>query len=123
MIRINYTVGAGNVITSWTEIPFNENLPTLEVDDPSSIHIGFDKISGGKLERHAQEYLDWREAQIARNSKLSRIQELKDLLAATDYQAIKHSEGLIPEEEYASIKAQREGWRAEINQLEEELAA
>ena len=123
MIKVNYTVGEGNVITSWTEIPFNENLPTLEIDDPDSIHIGFDKISDGKLERHTQEYLDWREAQLARNTKLNRIQELKDFLAATDYQAIKHSEGLLTEEEYAAIKAQRQAWRAEINQLEEELAA
>ena len=47
-----------------------------------------------------------------------RIGELKDLLTATDYQAIKFAEGQLTEEEYAPIKAQRQAWRDEINQLE-----
>ena len=50
-----------------------------------------------------------------------RINELKKLLASTDYQAIKYAEGQISEEEYAPIKAQRQAWRDEINRLEEEL--
>ena len=47
-----------------------------------------------------------------------RIAELKRLLTDTDYKAIKYSEGLISEEEYAEVKAQRQAWRDEINQLE-----
>ena len=46
---------------------------------------------------------------------------LKQKLAKTDYQAIKFAEGLISEEEYAPIKAQRQAWRDEINQLESKL--
>lgn len=46
------------------------------------------------------------------------IVELKAQLAATDYKAIKHSEGLISEEDYAPIKAQRQAWRDQINVLE-----
>ena len=51
-------------------------------------------------------------------------QEIVDALAqlsATDYQAIKHSEGLISEEDYAPIKAQRQALRDRINALEERL--
>lgn len=51
-------------------------------------------------------------------------QEIVDALAqlaATDYQAIKHSEGLISEEDYAPIKAQRQALRDRINELEERL--
>lgn len=47
-----------------------------------------------------------------------RISELKKALFETDYQAIKYAEGLISVEEYASIKAQRQMWRDEINELE-----
>ena len=50
-----------------------------------------------------------------------RIKELKQKLFASDYQAIKYSEGFISEEEYAPIKAERQKWRDEINALEEEL--
>ena len=51
------------------------------------------------------------------------IQDLKRQLAATDYKAIKHSEGLISEEDYAPIKAERQAIRERINALEAQLAA
>lgn len=49
---------------------------------------------------------------------VERIAELKRLLTDTDYKAIKYSEGLISEEEYAEVKAQRQAWRDEINILQ-----
>lgn len=49
-----------------------------------------------------------------------RINQLKKMLADTDYQAIKYAEGLLTEEQYTPIKAQRQAWRDEINQLENE---
>lgn len=51
------------------------------------------------------------------------IAQLKQNLKATDYQAIKHSEGLITDEEYKPIKTQREEWRKLINKYQEELPA
>ena len=53
--------------------------------------------------------------------KKRRIAELKRNLQNTDYQAIKYAEGELSAEDYASTKAQRQSWRAEINQLESEL--
>ena len=47
-----------------------------------------------------------------------RIAELKQLLADSDYKAIKYAEGLITATDYAPIKAMRESYRAEINMLE-----
>ena len=52
----------------------------------------------------------------------SEITALKQLLTNSDYKAIKYSEGLISDIEYAEIKTYRENLRAQINQLEEELA-
>ncbi len=49
----------------------------------------------------------------------NRIAELKQFLSQTDYQAIKYAEGQLSESEYAPMKAQRQAWRDEINQLEE----
>lgn len=51
-----------------------------------------------------------------------KITALKQLLTNSDYKAIKYSEGLISDIEYAEIKTYRENLRAQINQLEEELA-
>lgn len=46
------------------------------------------------------------------------ISVCKEKLKATDYQAIKHSEGLISDEEYEPIKKQREDWRKQINEYQ-----
>ena len=47
-----------------------------------------------------------------------KIQELKQKLEETDYQAIKFAEGQINGDDYASIREQRQQWRNEINELE-----
>ena len=49
-----------------------------------------------------------------------RIDELKNLLASTDYKAIKYAEGIISAKDYEPIKIQRQQWREEINKLENE---
>lgn len=54
---------------------------------------------------------------------LPRINELKQLLTDSDYKAIKFAEGQMTEEEYAPIKAQRQAWRDEINELEESISS
>jgi flagellin-specific chaperone FliS len=51
----------------------------------------------------------------------SKIAELKQMLADSDYKAIKYAEGLISDEEYEPIRAQRQEWRNQINILEESL--
>lgn len=50
------------------------------------------------------------------------INALKQKLTDTDYKALKYVEGQISEEEYAPIKAERQAWRDEINELELKLA-
>lgn len=57
----------------------------------------------------------------ARKAALQRIAELKALLANSDYQAIKYAEGEMSASEYAPMKANRQAWRAEINELEKSL--
>ena len=51
----------------------------------------------------------------------NRVRELKQLLADTDYKAIKYAEGVISEAEYEPIKTQRQEWRDEINELESQI--
>ena len=45
------------------------------------------------------------------------ILDLKKKLADTDYIACKIAEGAATLEEYAEIRAQREAWRAQINEM------
>ena len=46
------------------------------------------------------------------------IQQLKKQLSDTDYKAIKYAEGQISESEYAPVRAERQGYRDRINELE-----
>ena len=46
------------------------------------------------------------------------ITQLKKQLSDTDYKAIKYAEGQISESEYAPVRAERQGYRDRINELE-----
>ena len=74
----------------------------------------------GMVQITENEYNQLKLANKQRIAKKVRINELKKLLSQSDYQAIKYAEGLLTEEEYAPIKAQRQSWRDEINRLENE---
>ena len=86
-----------------------------------SIRADASPIDGVKKVAWADE--DYEEAQMyvvlsQEERKKLRIAELKNLLSATDYTVIKISEGAATPDEYAEVIAQRQEWRAEINQLE-----
>ena len=53
---------------------------------------------------------------------LREVRELKAKLSETDYAVIKIAEGAATSEEYSEVIAQREAWRARINELEAQLA-
>lgn len=93
----------------------------LEVDDSigartycSAPHFAWRVVNGEVVNERYEETprREWAE---------SRIRALKRLLTESDYKAIKFSEGVMTEQEYAPIRTQRAAWRAEINELEQEL--
>ena len=49
------------------------------------------------------------------------IEQLKNELSTTDYKAIKYAEGWLNEQEYASIKIERQNLRDQINLLEQKI--
>ncbi|WP_455618818.1 hypothetical protein [Eisenbergiella sp.] len=49
----------------------------------------------------------------------TRIIGLKQKLSESDYKALKFADGALTEEEYAPVRAERQKWRAEINEIEE----
>lgn len=111
-MKVNVILDDNNIIAGFQSIPLDPDLPVLEIDDPYSISIGYDKFSDGKLVKDSGKH---------DSNAFERILQLKKMLAETDYKAIKFMEGEITEEDYASIKAQRQTWRSEINELEKTL--
>lgn len=110
MKKLNYIIDESNTLVGYTEIPFDETKPYIEVENSIALHVGLDKIINRKLVSA--------EAIV---SKQNRILELKNLLEKSDYLCLKFTDGAISEEEYAPIRLQRQKYRDEINQLEVEI--
>lgn len=66
-------------------------------------------------------YIPYTDEELQKLAAEARIEELKRLLRASDYKAIKYAEGVISPEEYAPVKAERQAYRDEINDLEKIL--
>ena len=116
-MKINIVTKEDGTIESWTSYPFDENKPSIEIKDPYSIHLGIDKFINGKIIKDNKAYQKILELQ----EKRRQIDECKKNLSETDYKLFKYLEGELSIEEYQQIKSQRQEWRNQINQLEEEL--
>ena len=68
-----------------------------------------------------EEYEKWIEIPVTTTIS-QKINQLKQQLGNTDYVVIKIAEGVATFEEYIEVLEQRKQWRAEINELEAELA-
>ncbi|MDD6196885.1 MAG: hypothetical protein PUB12_08390 [[Clostridium] aminophilum] len=51
------------------------------------------------------------------------INACKILLRDTDYQSIKHADGVISDEDYEEMRSKRQAWRNRINELEETISS
>lgn len=106
-------------------IPNDVKDDILEVDNETYHNLHDRKLmwQNGSLVDNPdyEQYLAEMKAMRQVHTKEKRIKELKQLLAGSDYRAIKYAEGYYTKEEYAQYKAQRQEWRDEINRLEEEL--
>lgn len=116
-MKINLVLDEKSIIISWISSPFDENKPFIDIEEPYSIHLGFDRFIDGKIVKDEEGY----HAALIRQDKYEEIQNLKAKLSETDYKLFKYLEGEISEEEYQTIKSQRHEWRTRINELEEEL--
>lgn len=121
MIKVNYNQETGKVISFGKDIqPFIE-ITEQERKQPLPDKYSYYAVVDGKftIKRRTPTV---EEIKVDETAKINRqIFELKQKLTQTDYKAIKHSEGLLTDKEYAEVKAQRQAWRDEINRLEEKL--
>lgn len=86
---------------------YRKDNSVIELNDEETAPEGFQAIT-------EQQYTRF-------NEIVSQLCELRFELKKTDYQAIKHSEGWISDEDYAPIKEARQAIRNQINELEAEL--
>lgn len=121
MIKVNYDINTNKVIG------FNKNIePFIEITEeerrqPIKNKYGYYAVEDNHLVVKYRVPIPQEVLADQENAIKQQITALKRQLAETDYKAIKFAEGFIPADEYTEIKAQRQNWRTQINQLEVEL--
>ena len=121
MIKVNYNETTGKVIG------FNKAMtPYIEITEeqrrqPLPDKYSYYAVENGEfvIKRRTPSEAETKADTVA--SINQQIRELQGKLAATDYQALKYSEGWITEKDYTEIKANRQSWRDTINQLQAQL--
>lgn len=109
---VNYSTDADGRLQSVTIYPLDTDRPTLDLPDDFDMQTVRDYV----LRAGALEHDPYKPAPSASEQ----IAALKRQLAETDYAVIKIAEGAATVEDYADLIAQRQAWRAEINELEEQ---
>ena len=121
MIKVNYNQKTGKVISFGKDTKPYIEITEQERKQPLPDKYSYYVVVDGKftIKRRTPTI---EEIKVDETAKINRqIFELKQKLTQTDYKAIKYSEGLLTDKEYAEVKAQRQAWRDEINRLEEKL--
>lgn len=121
MIKVNYNQKTGKVISFGKDTKPYIEITEQERRQPLPDKYSYYAVVDGKftIKRRTPTIEELHKDDIqAINSE---INELKKKLFDTDYKAIKYSEGLLTDKEYAEVKAQRQAWRDEIIRLEEKL--
>lgn len=121
MIKVNYNQETGKVISFGKDTKPYIEITEQERRQPLPDKYSYYAVVDGKftIKRRTPTV---EEIKVDETAKINRqIFELKQKLTQTDYKAIKYSEGLLTDKEYAEVKAQRQAWRDEINRLEEKL--
>lgn len=121
MIKVNYNETTGKVIG------FDKAMtPYIEITEeqrrqPLPDKYSYYAVENGEfvIKRRTPSEAETKADSIA--SINQQIRELQGKLSATDYQALKYSEGWITEKDYTEIKANRQSWRDAINQLQAQL--
>ena len=109
-MQVNYATDESGRLQSVTIYPLDTAKPTLELPEDFDLkNIRYYVLQGGALIR---------EPYVPAPSVSERIAALKRKLSETDYAVIKIAEGAATAADYADLIAQRQTWRAEINDLE-----
>lgn len=107
---VNYSTDENKRLQNVTIYPLDTAKPTLELSEDFDLKSIRDYVlQGGALIRDPYERTP---------SAAERIASLKCKLSETDYAVIKIAEGAATAADYADLIAQRQTWRAEINDLE-----
>lgn len=110
------TLRDDGTILRFSTTKFGESDVEAEIEGVPDILLGADKYVGGEIVKDEKT----RESLSGKAAAYDRMIALKGMLADTDYKTMKYIEGKLTEEEYEAAKAERQLWRDEINEIQQE---
>lgn len=110
------TLKGDGTILRFSTARFGESDVEAEIEGVPDILLGADKFAGGEIVKDEKT----RKSLSGKAAAYDRMIALKGMLAATDYKTMKYIEGKLTEEEYEAAKAERQLWRDEINEIQQE---
>ena len=113
-----FVVESESVLFSDNVEEFDREGETFYSYDQYRLHTPIREGLAEDIESNYEAWLALAKETEARELANAEITILKKALSDTDYKAIKHSEGLISDAEYAPIKEERERYRERIRELE-----
>lgn len=121
----------GNLVTITPTTPSPSGFTTWRLDGKTQLgdfsdfntvyKVDGDSITYSNDSSVYEETVQPTEEELEKIKLQEQMTTLKQELSNTDYQAIKYAEGWFTDEEYSPIKAEREGLREKIRELEEQL--
>ena len=122
MIKVNYDATTGKVLSFGKDTEPYIDITEAERKQPLPTKYHYYAVVDGQFKILARTPSAAETKDDTARALRSQIATLKAQLDDTDYKAIKFMEGWLTADEYAECKANRAEWRAQINELEEELA-
>ncbi len=119
MVKVNYDSTTGEIKRFYPEFVKYENIPEpmIEVTE-DTWHDCIANIGLRKVDLTSLAIVTYIPTKTLTELQETKIAELKSLLAQTDYEAIKYSEGIITADKFANLKTAREAWRSAINSIQ-----
>lgn len=122
---VNYTINENNVVIGYTVIPFDPNLPHIEINSVDEIVVGISKIIDGVLSTNIQEKEAAEKALLEKIELMNELNNLTSWFEKYDQKAIQWARdirlsGNSPID-ISAFDAQAEINKVRINEIKEIL--
>lgn len=118
---INYKTNSQGYITQYTTYPFDYKKPWISIPDNTVIYLNWDRIVDGRLIR---DHVKIKQLNLL-TEKIEKLEieltNYKQELSNTDYLVLKHSEGFLTDDQFATISKDRAVLRGKVRDLETRL--
>ena len=120
MVKVNYDSTTGEIKGFYPDFVKYESIPEplIEVTE-DTWHDCIANAGLRKVDLTNLSIVTYTPTKTLAEMQETKTAKLRELLAQTDYEAIKYAEGVITADKFANLKTAREAWRTAINSIQD----